>query len=151
MHKNFRYPNFSQTPTGSPKSFFGTVKQIIFDWKVLPVPFFYPQRFSTPEIGETIEGSLAKVCGGELWCSLNLPPPSYPWLFSIPKFFFKHRTVPLRNVSEVSNKQFRWRTVMPVPFRILNIFGYRNFLKQRKVPLRNNRYCETKFFDGQSW
>ena len=48
----------------------------------VPAPFFYPQHFSTPEIGETLEGSHAKVfgtvkqkvCGGELWCSINLRP-----------------------------------------------------------------------------
>ena len=99
-----------------------------------------PTFFDTRNWRNTLKGSLAKffgtvrqkVCGGELWCSLNLPPPSYPWLFSIPKFFFKHRTVPLRNVSEASNKHFRWRIVMPVPFRLLNIFRYRNFFEAEK-------------------
>ena len=33
MHKIFRYPKFSETPEGSPATFFGTVRQTIFDSK----------------------------------------------------------------------------------------------------------------------
>ena len=76
--------------------------------------------------------------------------PSYPWTFSIAKIFFKHRTVPLRNVSVVSIQQFWLRIVMPAPFVFLTFFDIKTYSKQRKVPLRNISVLWNKEFGHTS-
>ena len=50
MHKFFRYPNFSQTPKGSAKSFCGSVKQNNIDWKwCYLLPSLIPNVFRHPK------------------------------------------------------------------------------------------------------
>ena len=42
IHKKFRYPKFSETQKGSPTTFFGIVRQILWQKIVIQPPFSYP-------------------------------------------------------------------------------------------------------------
>ena len=48
-------------------------------------PLSYPERFSIPEINETLKNSkiFSTVSSETL-----IPPPSYPWIFRYPKLFW---------------------------------------------------------------
>ena len=146
MQKIVRYLNFSETPKGSSKKLSVPWSKTISTenggtCSLLLSPIFFDTRnwrntsgFTCKKFPHCETKSLRRRI---VMLPQSPAPPSYPWFFSIPKIFFKHRTAPLRNVSVVSIEQFRWRILRTAPFLILTIFRYQDFFEQRKVPLRN--------------
>ena len=91
MQNFFRYPNFSQTPKGSPKDFFGTVKRNIFHWKrCYLLPSLIPNVFGHPKLAKHFRGPMQKISA--LWDrkfaaeNCDAPSISGPTLLSLTFF-----------------------------------------------------------------
>ena len=121
---HFSIPEISETLNGSATYFFGTVRQKIFDGKILIPPPFLPPS----------------------------PPPVIHKLFRYRKFSETQLNGFLYEMFQCSEtKQFRRKIVIPAASLILNIFRYQKFSETQKI---SSTKCfstvKQKFFHGES-
>ena len=107
-------------------------------------PLSYPERFSIPEINETLKNSPTKIFSTvrqknferNPWCS----PSSYPWTYSLSENFWNtaQKGSPTNLFDTVRQQIFyrkSWYSNLENFF-----FDTRNFQKHRRVPLQKDSF-----------
>ena len=139
--------NFSKTPKCSPKKYFGTVRQKLFDGKSWYPPSYPKNIFPYQKFSETQNDSLAKFFRSCEIKEILTKPWSFPLLclkIFGPRILSKHRRVLLRILSALWDKNFSTE-FSDIPLCI-KFCDTRNFLKHRSVPQRNfSVLYDTKF------
>ena len=147
MHKIFRYPRFSETPKGSPRISFGTVRQKISDGKIwypttlLSIIFFHARNFLKHK-------SVPLRSFSALWDKKVLKekrdtPPIMHKIFRYPKFLETQKSSH-RNSSALWDK--KKSTNRDAPLLCIKIFDTRIFSKHKGSPT-NFFGTETKNFE----
>ena len=163
----FSIPEISETPTGSPTKFFGTVRQKNVEGKswYFPLPLIH-KLFRYQKFSETQHRRVPLQNVSALWDkkfspeNLDTPPPPLliHKLFRYRKFSeTQHGRVLQRNFSALWDKKFPTKNIdtpSPHPPSLLsiNFFDTRTFVKHRRVPIRSSSVLWDKNnFDRKSW
>ena len=146
MHKNVRYPKFSETMRGCPRNFSALWDQN-FPTGKRDTPVFILKTFWNRIFSQKQWGSLTKVFGtvrqkifdGKLW---------YPLLsinvFDTPNFL-KHWRGAHQVFRHCETKTFRRENVIP-PFSSIKLFETVYFLRNSGISNESFPHCETKSF-----
>ena len=140
LSKKFWYQNIPKTQNGSATMIFRDVRQKNSTKMWYP---FYPRTFWCQKISET-QGSpneTFRYCETKKTNKIVIP---------YSQKIFDTRTF-LKQKSSATMFSALWDKKFPtekrdIPFLSLCFFRSRNFLKHKRVPLRNFRYCEAKIF-----
>ena len=135
----FRYPKpFETLPLRN-----DTVDKTILVENRNTRPLSYPERFSIPEINETLKNSPTKIFSTvrQKKSSETLdapPPPSYPWTYSLSENFWNtsQKGSPTNLFDTVRQQIFYRKSCYSPPKK--SFFDTRNFQKHRSVPLRKD-------------
>ena len=145
MPTHFLFPNiflkrkFSETQKGSSTKCFGTVRWNHFDAQSWRPPHFLSLLFFDFKKILNTERSLyekfryyeIKKVDGESWCA----PTFFTWTFFDIKFL-KHRTVHLRNVWVLWDKNFQRKIVKPFPLLCMKSFDCKTSETQKGSPTK---------------
>ena len=154
-HENFRNPELSETRKGSSTKRFSTVRQNNLDRKTLsPHPSFFHKNFHHRKISETQHRTVPPNYFSAIWNKKRFTEKVdslYPKHFSLPKISGTLKGSATKLFGQ--QDKFFWKKILipppsppPPPLLYIKTFDTRNFVKQRSVPLRGFRYCDTEDF-----
>ena len=105
----FRYQNFSGTQKGSPKKFFGTVRQQIFyrkSWYAPSYPFFFDTRKLPENRRVRLQSFPFRSCETKNFDKTKMPPPLLCMKIFDKRSFLKHQSVLQWNISVQWDRNF---------------------------------------------
>ena len=146
MHKIFLYPKNFWNIEGMPTKVFGTVRPKIFDGKtwypLLCIKFFYTPNFLKHwrDAQEIFRHCETKNFRRKILKLPPSPPLIHKHFFATGHFLFSETQIILYEIFRNCETKKLWQKIVilpPPPLLSINFFDTRNFVKQRRVPLRS--------------